>query len=207
MLIPFFRSCFLFIRFVYINVTSFIIVAITVVFMLFFLLSSFLCPFHFDCYHHLLHSNSFFFCLVLPLDRRNILRHRSILSHNIFVYFFFVLKVFYDNIDIHLRCCCFQYILFSNFFLLFSFYFNNILFKLFISFLQVVIFINGSSIFFFYWLNQRWILINCFIFLFFNFRIAFLISFVSFIISLFFDEEDWYVVFLTFIIFIVLFVL
>ena len=108
------------IRFVCIVVSSFFIAAITVVFtIVFFLVSSFfVCPFYFDCYHHLLliHSNSFFFCFVLPLDRHNNLRHRIIHSHNIFVYFFSALKVFYNNIDIHLRCRCFQYVLFSNFF-------------------------------------------------------------------------------------------
>ena len=130
-------------------VTSFIIVAIAVVFILFFLSSFFLCPFNFDCYHHLLlHSNSFFCCFVLPLDRRNNLRHRSLHNHNTFVYFFFSLKIFYNKIDIHLRCCCFQYVLVLFLQYFFFLFFNNILFKLLLSFLQVVIFINGSDIIF-----------------------------------------------------------
>ena len=128
-------------------VTSFIIVAIAVVFILFFLLSSF--------FYVLLISTAiiiffffrvtvFFYCFVLPLDRRNNLGHRSIHSPNIFVYFFFALKVFYNKIDIHLHCCCFQYeIKIAN-----CFFFNNILFKLLLSFLQVVVLINDSDILF-----------------------------------------------------------
>ena len=132
----------------------------------------FLCPFYFNCYHHLilLHSNSLFFYFVLPLDRCNNLRHRSIHIHNIFVYFFLLWRFFCDIIGVHLCCRCFQYVLFSNFFLLFSFFFNNILFKLFISFLQVVIFVSFlNCVFnfickFYYFIIFRWRrLIRCFL--------------------------------------------
>ena len=111
---------FSFIRFVYINVTSFIIVAIAVVFILFFLVSSFFCVLFISTVIIIFFSFIVtVFSFVLPFDRHNNLRHHGIHSHNIFAYFFFALKVFYDNIDIHLCCHCFKYVLFSIFFAFF----------------------------------------------------------------------------------------